>query len=98
MKTLGDPHPAQVHFEMGLFPETACGLEHMRFCFVHVDVDIRASVQAACEWFAPRMNPHGIMLFDDFGCPQTPAAKPTVEAFFGDRVVDLGVRQAMVQF
>jgi len=94
-------NPNRLHFEVGVFPDSAYGLESLRFAFVHVDVDLAASVTAACEWFFPRMNPGGIVLFDDYGCPQTPGAKPALVQYCQEHsytLVDLGTRQAMVEF
>ena len=33
----------------------------------YVDVDIYASVLSCCEFFFPRLNPGGVMVFDDYG-------------------------------
>jgi predicted O-methyltransferase YrrM len=97
-RTLSDHVSGTFSLVLGVFPHSAKGLEAERFAFVHVDVDLAESHRAACEWFAPRMVPGGLILFDDYGCPFTPGAKPAVDAFFGDRVTDTGLRQGVVRF
>jgi O-methyltransferase len=74
-----------VRFYPGIFPGTCGPVEDKRFAFVHVDVDIHASVRACCEFFYPRMNRAGIMLFDDYGFPSCPGAKTAVDEFFAGK-------------
>ena len=69
-------------FHQGFFPETAKGLEAERFCFVHVDVDIHQSAAAACEFFYPRLERGGVLVFDDYGLPSCPGLKLAVDDFF----------------
>lgn len=73
-----------IHWHPGLFPETATGLMDSRFCFVHVDADIYPSVKSACEFFFPRLVPHGVMIFDDYGQVTCPGAKDAVDDYFAD--------------
>jgi O-methyltransferase len=68
-------------FHVGVFPETAAGLEDLRFSFVHVDCDLYASAKSAIEWFWPRMVPGGIMFFDDYGCDFTGVTDAVHEHF-----------------
>lgn len=92
---------AQLHLFVGLFPGSAANLEYLRWSFVHVDVDLEASVQAACEWFFTCMNPGGVMLFDDYGSREWRGVKPTVDQYAAAHcrcVRDLGTCQAVVQF
>ncbi len=56
-----------IHFHVGLFPDTAKGLEDLRFSFVHLDGDLYDSTKSGLAWFYPRMNPGGIILMDDVG-------------------------------
>lgn len=71
-----------VVFRPGVFPDSAAGLEAERFSPVHVDCDIYMSVRACCEWFYPRMNPGGVMVFDDYGYRSCPGAREAVDEFF----------------
>lgn len=72
-------------FRPGMFPNSAAGLEDQRFALVHVDCDIYSSVRACCEWFYPRMNPGGVMAFDDYGVKSCPGARRAIDEFFRDK-------------
>jgi O-methyltransferase len=72
-------------FHAGRFPETTAPVRDHRFALVHVDVDIYRSVLDCCEFFYPRMERGGIMLFDDYGFLSCPGAKMAVDEFFADK-------------
>jgi O-methyltransferase len=74
-----------VTFVPGLIPETLAPYSGRTFCFVHVDLDIYAPIRSACEFFYPRLEPGGIMLFDDYGFPSCPGARLAVDEFFADK-------------
>ena len=82
-KFLSDLNNVKIH--PGLFPETAADLHDEKFCFVHVDADIYQSVKDACEFFYPRLNKGGIMVFDDYGFYGTHGAKIAVDEFLTDK-------------
>lgn len=50
----------------GFFPDSARGLEDLRFSFVHLDLDLYDSTIAALEWFWPRIAKGGILLSHDY--------------------------------
>lgn len=84
-----------VHFHPGLFPETAGGLDDLRFSFVHLDLDLPGPTQAALEYFHPRMVAGGILLGDDFGDPEV---RRCFDRWFADRhdsVIELPWSQVM---
>lgn len=95
-----EPWGSRVHFHVGVFPESADGLEKSSFSLVHVDVDLEESVRACCEWFGPRMDRGGgMMVFDDYGSQDWRGVKPAVDFYFKDRVEPLkGCCQAVVHF
>lgn len=66
----------RLEFHAGLFPESAAGLEELRFSFVHLDLDLYESTRAALEWFWPRLMPGGILLSHDY-----PLSEGVVRAF-----------------
>lgn len=72
-------------FHQGFFPATAGTVQSSTFCFVHVDVDIYQSVKDCCEFFYPRMQTSGTMLFDDYGKFTCPGAFEAVDEFFADK-------------
>lgn len=95
---LQDCENAQFH--VGLFPETAAGLEHHRFAFVHVDGDQYRTTLDALNFFYPRMSSGGILVFDDYEWVRCPGVKAALSEFMADKpeaVEDLGNCQAMVR-
>lgn len=84
-----------VYFHAGEFPRTAYEPRD-GFCFVHVDADIYRSVKDACEFFWPRVNRGGIMVFDDYGFSSCPGARIAVDEYFGRRTIYLPTGQCFV--
>jgi O-methyltransferase len=80
---LGDA--GDLFFHPGLFPETAAAVESQMFSFVHIDCDIYRSVLEACQFFHPRLEKGGILLFDDYGFVTCPGAKMAVDEFFSSK-------------
>lgn len=74
-----------IRFYQGFFPDTSDPVTHLSFCFVHVGVDIYNSVMSCCQFFYPRMEKGGIMVFDDYGFQSCPGAKIAVDEFFNDK-------------
>lgn len=69
-------------FYPGFFPDTAGPVKGSTFCLVHIDTDIYRSVLDGCDFFYPRMDKGGIMVFDDYGFLSCPGAKAAVDEFF----------------
>jgi len=69
----------------GLVPESLEVIEHKTFAFVHIDLDIYSAIKAACEFFYSRMQPGGVLLFDDYGYSSCPGARLAIEEFFADK-------------
>ena len=76
---------SNLRFYPGFFPESSAPICDFQFSLVHVDVDIYQSVLDCCEFFHPRMNKGGIIVFDDYGFPTCPGAKIAVDEFFFDK-------------
>ncbi|MCP4645150.1 MAG: hypothetical protein GY851_32210 [bacterium] len=76
---------ANVEFRRGLFSETLPSVAGQRFCYVHVDADLYASVQECCEFFLPRLVTCGVLVFDDYGFLSCPGARQAVDEFFADK-------------
>lgn len=54
----------------GIFPEeSAHKIEAPTFRFCHIDVDVYSSTKDIVDWVWPRLNPGGIIVFDDYGLP-----------------------------
>lgn len=85
-----------VRLHPGVFPASAQHLEHERFAFVHLDMDLVSSTRAGLAFFLPRLLPGGILIGDDY-------ADPGVRRCFAERtdledhtVIDLPWGQAML--
>ncbi len=74
-----------VHYRAGWIPATFAGLEHRRFCFAHIDLDLRQSILDCCEFIYPRLSSGGVMVFDDYGYASCPGARIVIEEFFSDK-------------
>jgi O-methyltransferase len=74
-----------VNFYPGFFPATAGPVKDAIFCFVHVDVDIYQSVKDCCDFYYPKLQAGGVMLFDDYGKFTCPGALKAVDEFFADK-------------
>jgi len=74
-----------VHCVAGMIPQSLEAVRDRRFSFVHIDLDIYSSIMAACEFFYPRLERGGIMLFDDYGYPSCPGARAAADEFFADK-------------
>ncbi len=69
----------------GLVPESLAGVRDRTFSFVHIDLDIYSAIKSACEFFYCRMQPGGVLLFDDYGHSSCPGARAAVDEFFADK-------------
>ena len=77
----------------GLIPDSLEVIRDRTFSFVHIDLDIYSAIMSACEFFYPRMQPGGMLLFDDYGYSSCPGARAAVDEFFADK---REVKMAMV--
>lgn len=95
VERLLEPFP-NVHFHPGFFPDSAAGLEELRFSFVHLDLDLAGPTQSALEYFHPRLIPGGFLIGDDYDDPHL---RRCFEAYFEarpDTVMELPWSQVMV--
>lgn len=83
-------------FHVGVFPRTAP--HDMRFRLVHVDGDTEQTTRAAAEYFAPRMVPGGVIIWDDYGWHMCPGVRRVVDEWFPGRVVHTAPGQVLVRF
>jgi O-methyltransferase len=72
-------------YHQGWLPETFSGLEDETIAFAHIDVDIKSSILASCEFIYPRLATGGVMIFDDYGHVTCPGACAAVDEFFADK-------------
>jgi O-methyltransferase len=75
----------RVRFYQGWIPERFSDIEHDKFCFVHIDVDLFQPTLDSFEFFYPRMNEGGILLCDDYGFSTCPGVKTALDQFLEDK-------------
>lgn len=70
----------------GYFNQT---LQHfdgqVRFSFVHLDVNLYDSYRECLEFFYPRVEAGGIVLFDEYNDPPWPGCNKAVDEFLADK-------------
>jgi hypothetical protein len=69
-----------LHFYPGRFPETATPVAHLRFSFVHLDVDLYESTLRSLEFFWPRLELGGAILSHDYAT--SPGVHTAFQEFF----------------
>lgn len=79
-----EPWSGRTEFHPGLFPASADGLDHLRFSFVHLDLDLYQSTIDALRWFWPRMVTGGAVLSHDY--PTADGVLRAFHEFFDSRV------------
>lgn len=65
----------------GFFNDTLPTLHEERYDFVNIDCDLYAPHIECLEYFYPRMNPGGIIFFDDYHSGDFPMAKHAIDKF-----------------
>lgn len=74
-----------VRYHPGWVPERFPDVADKRFAYVHVDVDLYEPTRESVEFFWPRLNTGGAMLFDDYGTLYYPGARQSIREFFDGR-------------
>ena len=59
-----------IHYHEGWIPTRFHEVADRSFSFVHIDVDLYQPILESFQFFYPRLIPHGIMVFDDYGSTQ----------------------------
>jgi O-methyltransferase len=75
------PYPERAVIRAGWFPESAEGLEDLRFAFVRIDVGLGNATRAGLEWFYPRLSPSAYLTVADYNTSHTPGVKRAVREF-----------------
>ena len=79
-----------VELLQGVFPdETADRIADSWFRLCHCDVDVYRSAKEVFDWVWPRLEPGGMVVFDDYGFPACPGVTKFVDEqrLLGDRTV-----------
>lgn len=74
-----------VEYHKGWLPRPFEALENKRFCYAHIDVDLAEPTRMAVEFLWPRINPGGIIVFDDYGMMSYPGARRAIDGYFRGR-------------
>jgi hypothetical protein len=74
-----------IQINKGWIPQRFSDVEHNRFCFVHIDVDLYQSTLNSISFFYPRMNAGGIILCDDCGFTSCPGATKAINDFLQNK-------------
>ena len=82
VKSLLSSYP-NVFFHKGIFSDTCKEVSDKRFALVHLDFDMYKPTKHAIEFFYPRMNPGGVMIFHDYRF--FAGVKKAVNEFFEDK-------------
>jgi len=86
-------------FMKGWIPERFSEVAGRQFAFVHIDVQQEQPTRDSLSFFYPRMNPGGIMVFDDYGFTTCPGARHAIDEFMQDKdepIVDLPTGSAFI--
>jgi len=74
-----------VVFHKGLFAETLPLLVEVKYDFVNVDCDLFMPHIECLEYFYPRMEPGGVIFFDDYYSLEFPMARNAIDQFMSDK-------------
>lgn len=88
----------KVSLHPGRFPDTTKNLDHLKFCFAHLDFDTYQSTRDALAWVWPRMVRNGLIVLDDYNWQRCPGVKRAVEELLPKtRVTITNGMQAMLR-
>jgi hypothetical protein len=70
-----------VQLVKGVLPDSAKLFEDQTFAFVHVDLDFYIGTKACLDWFWPRLEIGGMMIFDDYKWRMCPGVEKALAEF-----------------
>lgn len=82
--TAGDSE-STVAFHKGWIPESFAGLDDLKLCFAHIDLDLYQSILDTLAFVYPRLSPRGVIVFDDYGFASCSGARKAVDEYFADK-------------
>ncbi|MFQ5587972.1 MAG: TylF/MycF/NovP-related O-methyltransferase [Nitrospiria bacterium] len=88
-----------VRYYKGWIPDRFSEVVELRFCFVHLDIDLYQPTLDSLAFFYPRMVPRGVLLCDDYGFINCPGAQKAMNIYFSDKteqIVSLPTGQGFV--
>lgn len=75
------PHRNMATVRKGYFPETAQGLENLKFAFVSLDADLYEPTLSGLEYFYPRLEAGGAIVIHDYNNRRFAGVKLAVEEY-----------------
>jgi len=79
-----DPRGIAV-FKPGWIPESFAGMDDVKLCFAHIDLDLHKSILDALAFIYSRLSSGGAIVFDDYGFASCPGARKAVDDFFAGK-------------
>lgn len=77
----------------GWIPEVLAPVKNDEFSLVHIDVDLYEPTLSCCEFFYPKLQNGGIIVFDDYGYPDCAGATAAVNEYFGAQAGDVVIKE-----
>jgi len=74
-----------ISFHKGWIPESFQGLDNLKLCFAHIDLDLYKSILDTLNFVYPKLSSGGVIVFDDYGFASCPGARKAVDDFFSDK-------------
>ena len=84
----------------GTLPNDTNIIPKSKYSFIHIDLDIYLPTKTSIQETFDQLNPGGIVLFDDYGCNETPGAKIAIDEFVKEKklsLITLSYGQAFLQ-
>jgi O-methyltransferase len=78
-------HLSNALLAKGYFKESLPKYQDHRFSFVHLDCDMYTAYKECLEFFYPRLNSGGVLLFDEYNDPYWPGCNVAVDEFLRDK-------------
>jgi O-methyltransferase len=75
-----------LHLVKGYFENSLPAYHDHHYSFVHLDCDLASSYVTCLEFFYPRMNQGGYILFDEYLDPVYTIATEAIDNFFADKL------------
>lgn len=69
----------------GWIPERFSEVEHKKFAFVHIDVDLYKPTLESIKFFYSRLLNGGVLVCDDYGMKNCPGATKAIDEFLEDK-------------
>ena len=87
-------------FLQGWIPEKFKEVNNNKFSFIHIDVDLYEPTKLSLDFFYPKLNPGGIIVFDDYGYNSCPGVKKAVDEFFlqkNEKIISLTTQAFIIK-